>query len=138
MATNTLIDAGPIIALFTTNDRHHEAVTEYLKAYRGTLTTNWPVITEASHMLSYDVRAQLALLKWIERGALQIQEISGEAIGRIAQLMEKYSDLPMDLADATLVLVAETSGIREIMTIDSHFNSYRTVDRKSIRNVLRG
>ena len=138
MARNTLIDAGPIIALFTSNDRHHEAVTEYLKGYRGTLTTTWPVVTEASHMLSYDVRAQLALLKWIERGALQIREISGEAIGRIAQLMEKYSDLPMDLADATLVVVAETSGIREIMTIDSHFNSYRTVDRKSIRNVFSG
>ena len=136
MARNTLIDAGPIIALFTSNDRHHEAVGEYLKGYRGTLTTTWPVITEAAHMLSYDVRAQLALLKWIERGALQVQEISGEAIGRIAQLMEKYSDLPMDLADATLVVIAETSGIREIMTIDSHFNSYRTVDRKSIRNVF--
>ena len=136
MARNTLVDAGPIIALFTRNDRHHEGVAGYLKGYHGTLTTTWPVITEASHMLSYDVRAQLALLKWIERGALQIHGISGEAISRIAQLMEKYGDLPMDLADATLVVVAETLGVLEIMTIDSHFSSYRTADRKSIRNVL--
>ena len=138
MARSTLIDAGPIIALFTANDRHHRKVTEALKGYKGTLITTWPVITEAFYMLGYDVRAQLALLKWIERGALEIHQIPQELIGRIAQLTEKYADIPMDLADATLVVTAETLGIREIMTIDSHFNAYRTHDRKAIRSILGG
>ena len=138
MARSTLVDAGPIIALFTANDRHHQKVTEALKGYTGTLITTWPVITEAFSMLGYNVRAQLALLKWIERGGLEIHPIPPDRIGRIAELTEKYADAPMDLADATLVVAAETLAINEIMTIDGHFNAYRTVDRKSIRNILDG
>ena len=138
MARSTLIDAGPIIALFTSNDRHHQRVTEALKGYTGTLITTWPVITEAFYMLGYDVRAQLALLKWIERGGVEIHQIPQDQIHRIAELTEKYGDVPMDLADATLVTAAETLGVREIITIDSHFNAYRTSDRKSIRNILDG
>ena len=63
---NTLIDAGPIIALFNKNDRYHKKIKEFLKNYNGILTTTWPVVTEISHMLDFNVQTQIDFLTWIQ------------------------------------------------------------------------
>lgn len=133
---NTLIDAGPIIALFDRSDRYHRLVTEFLQVEEFKLTTTWPVVTEASHLLDFSLRAQLALLEWIQRGGLAVYEIDIDGVRRAMALMEKYHDRPMDLADATLVVAAEKTGIREIVSIDSDFLVYRTENNQLIENVL--
>ncbi len=112
---NVLIDAGPIIALFNRKDKYHNRVTEYLKRYAGKLITTWPVITEASHMLDFNVNAQIAFLEWINRGGVEVFEISVNKIKRIIEITNKYKDIPMDLADASLVIVSEETGIKEIL-----------------------
>lgn len=133
---STLIDAGPIIALFNKSDKYHKIVKQSLKTYKGELITSWPVITEASHMLDFNVRVQIDLFKWIRLGGLTIKEVTLHDVDRIIALSEKYSDIPMDPADASLVVLPEKLDIREIITIDSDCYIYRTIDKEMIRNIL--
>lgn len=133
---STLIDAGPIIALFDKSDRFHSQITRFLKEQAFHLVTTWPVITEASHMLDFDNRAQLAVLEWVYRGGLELFEVDLSAVRRIIDLTKKYDDVPMDLADATLVVAAEQLGIRDIISIDSDFYVYRTTEKEHINNIF--
>ena len=133
---NTLIDAGPLIALFNKNDKYHEKIKKFIKQYDGLLTTSWPVITEVCHMLDFNISAQINFLKWIKLGGLKIEDIKSTEIDKIIKLSEKYFDVPMDLADATLVVISERLGIKEIITIDSDYFIYRTTEREMLRNIL--
>lgn len=134
---NTLIDAGPIIALFDKSDRFYSQIRQFLKADPYHLITTWPVLTEASHMLDFDNRAQVALLEWVYRGGLELFAVDLAAVRRVIELTKKYNDVPMDLADATLVIAAEQLGIRDIISIDSDFYVYRTTNREHINNIFR-
>lgn len=134
---NTLIDAGPIIALFDRSDKYHSHMRSTLKDDDFRLLTTWPAITEASHLLDFDVGAQLGLLTWIYRGGVKIHDIDARGIQRVIELTEKYQDQPTDLADATLVVAAEDTGIREILSIDSDFLVSRTKEKKTIVNLFK-
>ncbi|WP_319563012.1 PIN domain-containing protein [Marispirochaeta sp.] len=131
-----LIDAGPIIALFNKNDRYHEKILNYIKNYNGKLYSSWAVLTEVSHMLGFSISAQLDFLKWIRTGAIEVINLDYVDIDRIIELSEKYSDVPMDLADATLVVIAEKYEIKEILTIDNDYYIYRTIEKEMLENVL--
>ena len=133
---STLIDAGPIIALFDRNDKYHNRIVDLIKQEHLHLISTWPVLTEASHILDFDNRAQIALLQWIYRGGLELAQIDASGIQRIIYLTEKYNDVPMDLADATLVVAAENLGIREIISIDTDFCIYRTIQKEMITNIF--
>lgn len=131
-----LIDSGPIIALFNRKDRFHTKSLAFLKDYRGSLITTWPVITESMCMLSFSQTVQVNLLEWIERGALSIADLSATDIEYIKKRISRYSDIPMDLADASLMCVAERDGIMNIVSIDSDFSIYRTQKGKFLRNLM--
>lgn len=133
---NTLIDAGPLIALFDKSDSYHNQAVSFLKNYKGTLFTTWPVITEASRLLNFSVKAQIALLEWINRGGLYLIEIEPYHIVRLIELSEKFKDVPMDLADATLIVAAESNNIKEIATIDSDFYIYEDVRKRYLKNIF--
>ena len=130
-----LVDAGPLIALFDKDDAHHDAIRELLRTTAGRLMTTWPVITEASHMLDFEARAQLDFYRWVAADGVVLHEIPQEALGRIIDLVEKYVDRPMDLADATLVIAAEALGIEEIVSIDRDFEIYRIAGRGRFVNL---
>lgn len=131
-----LIDAGPLIALFDKSDNYHTQALTFLKNFKGTLFTTWPVITEASHLLGFNVNVQIALLEWINRGGLHLIEIESYHMNRLIQLSEKFKDVPMDLADATLIVAAETNDIKEIATIDSDFYIYRDIRKRYLKNIF--
>lgn len=133
---NTLIDAGPIIALFNKNDKYHKKIKNFLKKYDGKLTSTWPVVTEVSHMLDFNVQTQIDFLTWIQLGGVNIEAIENEDIGRIIELSMKYSDPPMDLADASLVVLSEKLKIKEIIAIDSDYYVYRTINKEMIENIF--
>ncbi|MDY0072007.1 MAG: VapC toxin family PIN domain ribonuclease [Thauera sp.] len=102
-----------------------------------TLTTSsWPVLTEVSHMLDFSLQAQLGFLAWVERGAIQIGKIEQGELFFIRQMMEKYGDLPMDLADASLLYLGNKENIRQIISIDSDFDVYRTLKERPLKNLL--
>lgn len=133
----TLIDSGPIIALFDGSDKHHLKVVEFLKTFKGEFVTSWSVITEVSHMLDFNLRVQIDFLKWVELGALTLYEISQNDIAHIRAMMEKYSEIPMDLADASLMYIADRESIKNIISIDSDFDIYRTIKKLHLNNLLR-
>ncbi len=132
----TLIDAGPMIALFDKSDKYHKKIVKFLKGYEGELVTTWPVITEVSHMLDFNIKAQIDFLKWIELGAVSIHQILQADIKRIITLSEKYMDMPMDLADSSLIVASEKLGIKDILTIDNDYDIYRTIKKEPLNNVL--
>ncbi|MBL7005867.1 MAG: PIN domain-containing protein [Spirochaetia bacterium] len=134
---NTLIDAGPLIALFNSRDKYHKKILGFMKDYRGILTTSWPVITEVSHLLDFNVQTQIDFLKWVKLGGVVPEAITVQDITRVISLSEKYSDIPMDLADATLVVLAERLHIKEIITIDSDYYIYRTVHKEMLENIFK-
>ncbi len=133
----TLIDSGPLIALFDRSDRYHNVVLDFLKVFEGELVTTWSVITEVSHMLDFNLKVQIDFLKWIELGGITVYSISQDEISQIRVMMEKYIDIPMDLADASLMYIANSEKISTIVSIDSDFDIYRTLKKQSLDNILR-
>ncbi len=132
----TLVDSGPLIALFDKSDRYHHTILNFLKEYKGELITTWAVITEVSHMLDFNLKVQIDFLKWIELGGITIYNISQDEISQIRVMMQKYLDIPMDLADASLMYVANSEKIDKILSIDSDFDIYRTLKKESLNNLL--
>lgn len=134
---NILLDTGPIVALMNRGDKHHDRVLAFTRVFEGMYLTTWPVITEAMHLLRHSQTAQLNVLEWVRRGGLEIVSIDASDIGRLMELAQKYRDLPMDLADGSLIIVAERLHIREILSIDSDYDIYRTLKKEPFINVLR-
>lgn len=121
-----LLDAGPMVALLHADDRHHQHCKDTLRSLSEPLGSVWPVVTEAMYLLGFSWRAQDALWEFLERGGVTLLSVELRDFARMRELMEKYRDLPMDLADAALVRVAERERIRRIFTLDRRdFSLYR-------------
>ena len=133
---NIIVDAGPLIALFDKDDKYHNSVIKFLKTFDGQLITSWPAITEVTHLLSFNVNVQIDFLEWLKREAVTIVNLENIHLERIIQLSKKYSDVPMDLADSSLIVIAELTNITEIITIDSDYYIYKTKNKKSLNNIL--
>lgn len=135
-----LIDAGPLVALINANDNHHESCRGALETIQEPIGTVWPAFTEAMYLLRSSWQAQRTLWAMVERMTIDIIDIDIDDLARMRELMEKYRDLPMDLADAALVCIAEREKIRRIFTLDRRdFTIYRPngVGRFSILPKLR-
>ena len=121
-----LVDTGPLVALIHEDDDQHRVCKETLLTLTERLGTVWPVLTEAMYLLSFSWDAQMALWEMVETGAVEILPLGIDDVPRMKQLMRKYRDLPMDLADAALVRVAERERLRRIFTLDRRdFQIYR-------------
>lgn len=130
-----LLDTGPIVAWLDASDAHHERVRRWLAEYQGELLTTWPVLTEACHLIPE--RLAPTLLQWVDAGGATLAEIPTASLRSIAARMEQYADLPMDLADATLVWVGEREGVLDVLTLDRRdFGIYRTARGRALRDVL--
>lgn len=114
------------MALIHADDRHHASCREALEGIREPLATVWPAITEAMYLLGFSSSAEDALWRLLERDAVKILALDAADVPRMRELMRKYRDLPMDLADAALVRVAEREKISRVFTIDRRdFEVYR-------------
>ena len=121
-----LVDAGPLVSLIDQADPDHGVCVEVLKTLRDPLITVWPAFTEAMDLLRGSWRGQQTLWSRVETEALTLAALDERDAPRMRALMEKYRDLPMDLADAALVRVAERETLRRIFTLDQrHFSLYR-------------
>jgi predicted nucleic acid-binding protein len=131
-----LTDAGPLVALLDRGESHHRACVDCLTELTGPLLTTWPAFTEAVYLLGEagGWKAQASLWSLEERGELEIAEQLAEDRRRIRVVMEKYRDRPMDLADASLVVLAEKRRLRDIFTLDhADFRIYRLQGRGTFR-----
>jgi predicted nucleic acid-binding protein len=121
-----LVDAGPLIALLDRSDPNHDICRNTLRSIREPLVTVWPAFTEAMYLLRFSWDAQEALWEMVETEAVRMLLLDDTDIPRMRELMRKYRDLPMDLADAALVRIAEREKLRRIFTLDRRdFEVYR-------------
>ncbi|WP_421774108.1 type II toxin-antitoxin system VapC family toxin [Gracilimonas sp.] len=133
---STLIDAGPIIALFDNSDQHHARVLEFMKGFRGRLISTWPVLTEVSYMLDFNKETQLDFLSWVSEGGIEVVNLEQWQIIKVREVMERYADLPADFADASLIVTAEARDLESIITLDSDFGVYKLSNGKHLSNLL--
>lgn len=133
----TLTDAGPLIALIDAGEPDHERCRDALQQLELPLVTTWPAFTEAIYLLGQAAGwpGQQALWQMIQRGMLTLPELDLQLALRSAELMDRYSDHPMDLADAALVALAEARDLRTIFTLDEHFRTYRLRTRRYLHVV---
>lgn len=134
-----IADTGFWLALANRDDQYHEVATQALSEFDEPLITTWPVMTETCHLLlsRLSSRAQLIFMKSFTSGAFEVFLLRDEHGARMVQLMKKYRELPMDLADASLVIVAETLGQGRIFSTDRRdFRTYRWKSRKPFENLL--
>jgi uncharacterized protein len=134
-----LTDTGPLVALMDDGEPHHAAcvaVVNNLPA--GPLQTTWPCFTEAMYLLDSIGGHRLQHRLWQARidGKLVLLDISANEADRMSALMARYENVPMDLADASLIAVADSRSIRRLFTIDSDFYMYRLADG-SVLDILR-
>ena len=123
----TLCDAAPLVAIFIKRDANHARCLAALPCLPRPLVTTWPCVTEAMYLLhKYGGHpAQDALWQMLEDGKLQIHLNDAAERLQMRALMQRYADTPMDLADASLVVAAETLEQSRIFTLDSDFRVYR-------------
>jgi hypothetical protein len=136
-----LVDTGAVVALVNRSDRHHQAARDWFSHYRGTLLTTEAVITETAYVFASSRTHQRAALLWFERareaGILEVEPIASYAA--LDEIIARYAKLPCDYADATLIALAERTGVSVIATIDQRdFSVYRHSRRKRFRIVLGG
>lgn len=135
-----LADTGFFVALANRHDRWHGVASEAARALTRPLVTTWPVLTETCHLLLRRMgpSAQERFLQSVAAGAVHVHSLDVGDLTRVHALMEKYRGLPMDLADASLVVLAEHLGRGDILSTDTRdFRAYRWKTRKPFHNLLR-
>jgi hypothetical protein len=121
-----LFDTGVFVALLDKSEKNHERCIAFLKDFKGKLFTTEPVLTETLYLLGLSIKAQRLCIDFILKGGATLIPQSMESLSRASALMEKYEDVPMDFADATLVSLAEEMDVVEIFTLDRRgFGTYR-------------
>jgi len=126
-----ILDTGVWVALIDKSESRHDTCLEWFKDYHGRLFSSEAVLTEVLYLLDFSIKAQSAAIDFVTKSVVEIIPSSVESIRRCGELMQKYSDLPMDYADATLVCMGIDLGITDIVTLDRRdFSVYRIGSRR--------
>ncbi len=129
-----LVDTGPLVAILSREDEHHERCVEALRELPGPLFSCWPVITEAAWLLRNYPRAVQQLLKGLGSGFVELLSLNSLEASEVAGVMKRYEDMRPQLADACLVYLATRDGIDTIFTLDRRdFSVYRPARKKAFR-----
>lgn len=118
-----LLDTGPFVALFDPKDRDHQDCHKVLRSVKDPLYTTEAVLTEVLHMLEPGSRGAEGVKEFVLEGYVSCMPLSNELLQRCFGLMDKYIDLPMDFADATLISLAENIKTTKVFTLD--FKDFR-------------
>ena len=134
MRISALADTGALLALLDRNDRWHQACLAAFKNFRLPLLTSSAVLTEFFHLIGDNTHEVKAAWAFVRSGVLSVAPMVDDDLAELEQLMDKYSDRPMDFADATLVLLARRHTLNTVFTIDfNDFETYRIEGRKRFR-----
>lgn len=128
-----IVDTGPLVAFFDQSEAHHDWVAERIDEEEAPLLVCEPVLTEAAYLLAGFPKAQDTLLELLDNGALQVAFAVKDHIGELRQMLRKYRDTPMSLADACVVRMAEMYDRHAVLTLDSDFLIYRKRDRSQLK-----
>ena len=121
-----ILDTGPWVALIDRSESMHDNCVRWFRDYSGKLCSTEAVLTEVLYLLNFSVKAQTAAIDFVLKSGVELIPASGESLKKVRVLMKKYSDLPMDYADATIVCLAMDTGIQNIITLDKRdFSIYK-------------
>jgi uncharacterized protein len=135
VSVELLLDTGALVGLLDRSQNIHNACVKFYSSWRGHVVTSEAVITEAIHLLS-DVRnGGAACLDFVLAGGVVLVPSTESSLRRCRTLLEKYADLPIDFADATLIVLAEELNTDLVFTFDSDFRIYRIRGRKHFQIV---
>lgn len=135
-----LVDSGPLIALFNAADHWHARVLAWLQSNTAAaLLSTWPVATEVCALLARRIHNDCALdfLRWAQRGGITLHGAAGGSVTDMLRISERFSELPFDLADAS---IAETAGrlrLRHVLSMNADFDVYRDRSGRPLINLLR-
>ena len=131
-----IADTGFWLALANVRDRYHQHAKQALSEVSEPLITTWPVLTETCQLLTRRL-GSVAIERFVAAGAYELFSLERAHLSRVEVLMKKYRDLPMDLADASLVILAEELGSGRILSTDARdFRTHRWKNRKPFSNLL--
>lgn len=134
-----IADTGFWVALIDQKDSHYAAATRALQKYDEPLITTWPVMTETCYLLLRNKGANVAssFIQNFSQGLFSAFDLQQSHGARVHELMQQYANLPMDLADASLVILAEHLGHGRILSVDQRdFNTYRWKNTHPFQNLL--
>ena len=133
-----LLDTGPLVAFLDRRDEHHAWAMSRWSDIAPPLLTSESVISEACFLLRDLPAGRAAVFELLHRGVLEIAFRLDEEMKPVARLLSKYTDVPISVADASLVRMAERFPDSAVLTVDSDFNLYRKNGRQVIPTILPG
>ena len=134
-----VVDSGPLLALFNAADHWHAPVLAWLREHPGVrLVGTWPVLTEVCALLARRLGNEAALdfLRWVQRGAIEVDIPNAATLSDVLAISERFADLPFDLADASVAETAARLNIDAVVSIDSDFEVYRDKTGRRLVNLL--
>lgn len=131
-----LLDTGPLVSLLDRSQGTHDDCRAFFERWPGAVVTTEAVLTEATHLLGRVPGGREACLDFVLEGGAQLAPASSSSLGRARELVARYAELPMDYANATLVVLAEELGCNLVFTLDRRgFETYRFGRRRHFRLV---
>ena len=134
MAANALVDAGLVVALLSNRDNHDGWAVAQARQFAPPWTTCEAALSEAFHLVGAAGASTLGAL--LRRGSVLVAFELAEHVEPVLKLMQKYSDVPMSLADACLVRMTETLADPVLLTTDADFRVYRRHSRHVVPCVI--
>ncbi len=138
-SSSIIVDTGFWYALINKKDRFHTHALQTLQDINSPLITTWQVLSETCYLLQSRLgqKEMCQFLSSYQQELFQLYEIKPDKLPYLVNLMQKYADLPMDLADASLVLLAEELGHGRILSTDQRdFKTYRWKNHYPFENLL--
>ena len=129
---NVLLDTGPWAALLDRSESRHVECVDWFKRFTGRIFSTEAVLTEVLYLVNFSYPAQAAAIDFVLTGAVTLVPSSVESLTFAKSLMDKYQDLPLDFADATLVALAHDLNVNHVVSFDrKHFSIYRLFKRRA-------
>ena len=113
-----ILDTGPWVALIDKTESSHETCVNWFENYVGQLYSTEAVLTEVLYLLNFSIKAQSAAMDFVIQSVVELIPSEPKTLENTKNLMQKYSDLPMDYADATIVCLAMETGVQNVVTLD--------------------
>ena len=132
MKSQVIVDTGPLVALLNSSDKHHTWVVQQLGDIQPPMVTCEAVLAEATYLTRTVPVARTALVEMLGEGFLNIGMAVADHHSSLLTMVRRYNDVPMSLADACLVRLAELYPQSPVLTLDSDFVAYRKNGRQVI------
>jgi predicted nucleic acid-binding protein len=130
-AVPTLIDSGPLVATYRADDEHHQLCIEAEQQLTVPLFTCWPVITETVYLIRKSPKAVASLLSRLASGDIALLPLTEDDVPGVQDVLTRFHDQKIDLADACLTHLAEREGMKHVFTLDRrHFSVLRTASNR--------